>query len=304
MMVKPNFKLSVKPLDKAFSAEVSIEPLPINFGHTVGNALRRVLLTSLEGAAAVRVKINGVTHQFSTLSGVHEDILQFILNLKQVRFSLQNSDEATVTLNANKEGVVTAADLELPAGVKVANPDQVLATLTASKAKLQATITIAKGIGFVPAEENAIDEAGVIPLDATFSPVVRAQYYVESTRVGRKTDFEKVRLEVFTNGTIDPEAAVHEAAKILTSFYTQVFNPIFDEVKVDTDSGLKSVIEQPIEDLELPTRITNALKKGGYKSLTDLGNAKMDDLLKVKNLGGKSAEMVAKKAKAKGIVIG
>jgi len=304
MMVKPNFKLSVKPLDKAFSAEVSIEPLPINFGHTVGNALRRVLLTSLEGAAAVRVKINGVTHQFSTLSGVHEDILQFILNLKQVRFSLQNSDEATVTLNANKEGVVTAADLELPAGVKVANPDQVLATLTANKAKLQATITIAKGIGFVPAEENAIDEAGVIPLDATFSPVVRAQYYVESTRVGRKTDFEKVRLEVFTNGTIDPEAAVHEAAKILTSFYTQVFNPIFDEVKVDTDSGLKSVIEQPIEDLELPTRITNALKKGGYKSLTDLGNAKMDDLLKVKNLGGKSAEMVAKKAKAKGIVIG
>lgn len=304
MMVKPNFKLSVKPLNKAFSAEVSIEPLPVNFGHTVGNALRRVLLTSLEGAAAVRVKVNGVTHQFSTLSGVHEDVLQFILNLKQVRFSLSNADEATVILNATKEGVVTAADLELPAGVNVANPDQVLATLTANKAKLHATITIAKGIGFVPAEENAVEETGVIPLDASFSPILRAQYFVESTRVGRRTDFEKVRLEVVTDGTIEPEVAVHEAAKILTSFYTQVFHPVFDEVKAETEDGLKSVIEQPIEDLELPTRITNALKKGGYKSLTDLGNSKMDDLLKVKNLGSKSAEMVAKKAKAKGIIIG
>lgn len=303
-MDKPNFKLSAKALKGAFSAEISIEPLPVNFGHTVGNAIRRVLLTSLDGAAAVRVKINGVTHQFSTLSGVHEDVLQFILNLKQVRFALDNSDEATVVLNANKEGVVTAADLELPAGVRVANPDQVLATLTASKAKLHATITVTKGVGYVPAEENAVDEAGVIPLDATFSPVVRAQYFVESTRVGRRTDFEKVRLEVVTDGTIDPELAVHKAAKILTSFYTQVFNPVFDEVKLEAEAGLGSIVEQPIEDLELPTRITNALKKGGYRSLAELGNAKMDDLLKVKNLGGKSAEMVAKKAKAKGIIIG
>lgn len=300
-MIKPNFKLTTKALG-AHSAEIIIEPLPVNFGHTVGNALRRVLLSSLPGGAAIRVKIAGVTHQFSSLSGVHEDILQFILNLKQVRFSL-DEDEATVILNASGEGTVTAADLELPAGVRVANPEQELAHLTAAKGKLHAVITVAKGTGYVPAEDHAVDETGVIPLDASFSPVIRANYTVEATRVGRRTDFEKVRLLVITNGTIEPEVAVHEAAKILTAFYTQVFHPIFEETPTEAGLSLKLSVDQPIEDLDLPTRITNALKKGGYKTLADLTSAKMDDLLKVKNLGTKSAEMVVKKAKAKGIIL-
>ena len=299
-MIKPNFKLITKP-GAGNSAEIVLEPLPVNFGHTVGNALRRVLLSSLSGGAAVSVKIAGVTHQFSTLDGLQEDILQFILNLKQVRFAI-DGEEATVSLSASGEKTVTAADLDLPSGVRIANPEQVLAHLTAGKSKLSAEIQVKKGVGYVPAEENATSEAGVIPLDASFSPVIRANYTVESTRVGRRTDLEKVRLSVITNGTVDPETAVLEAAKILANFYIQVFNPTFEEEQVSGIS-LKVGVDQSIEDLDLPTRITNALKKGGYKTLTDLASAGKDDLLKVKNLGQKSAELVIKKAKAKGIVL-
>ncbi len=300
-MVKPNYKLIVKPKE-VNSAEIVIEPLPVNFGHTVGNALRRVLLSSLPGGAAVRVKIAGVTHQFSTLDGLQEDILQFILNLKQVRFALESEEEATVTLSASGEKTITAADLDLPSGVTIANPDQVLAHLTSPKSKLSAQITVAKGVGYVPSEENSTSEAGVIPLDASFSPVIRANYTVEATRVGRRTDFEKVRLQVVTNGTTDPESAVLEAAKILTAFYTQVFNPTFEEAE-ETTALPKVGSDQSIEDLDLPTRIGNALKKGGYKTLADLATASREDIIKVKNLGAKSAELVIKKAKAKGINI-
>lgn len=299
-MIKPNFKLITKP-GVGNSAEIVLEPLPVNFGHTVGNALRRVLLSSLSGGAAVSVKIAGVTHQFSTLDGLQEDILQFILNLKQVRFAI-DGEAATVTLSASGEKTVTAADLDLPSGVRIANPEQVLAHLTAGKSKLSAEIQVKKGVGYVPAEENATSEAGVIPLDASFSPVIRANYTVESTRVGRRTDLEKVRLLVITNGTVDPETAVLEAAKILANFYIQVFNPTFEEEQVSGIS-LKVGTDQSIEDLDLPTRIANALKKGGYKTLVDLAGAGKDDLLKVKNLGSKSAELVIKKAKAKGIVL-
>ncbi|OGD72171.1 DNA-directed RNA polymerase subunit alpha [Candidatus Collierbacteria bacterium RIFCSPLOWO2_01_FULL_50_23] len=299
-MIKPNFKLTVKPRG-VNSAEIVIEPLPVNFGHTVGNALRRVLLSSLSGGAAIRVKIAGVTHQFSTLDGLQEDILQFILNLKQVRFALAGEEEATVTLSVSGEKVITAADLSLPSGVRIANCEQVLAHLTAAKSKLSATITVGRGTGYVPAEEHATSEAGVIPLDASFSPVVRANYSVEATRVGRRTDLEKVRLMVTTNGTVEPEAAVLESAKILATFYTQVFNPTFEEVEEGMVSSLKAGSDQSIEDLDLPTRITNALKKGGLKTLADLVSSSKEDLIKVKNLGAKSAELVIKKAKAKGI---
>lgn len=298
-MIKPNFKLTVKP-GQVHTAEIVIEPLPINFGHTVGNALRRVLLSSLSGGAAVRVKIAGVTHQFSTLAGLQEDILQFILNLKQVRFAL-DGDEAKVTISETGARTITAADLKLPSGVTVANPDQVLANLTGAKSKFAAEITVARGIGYVPAEEHATSEAGVIPLDASFSPVVRVNYSVEATRVGRRTDLEKVRLVVTTNGTIEPEAAVLEAAKLLASFYTQVFNPTFEEELSGGLSSVKPGSDQSIEDLDLPTRITNALKKGGYKTMADLASSTKEDLMKVKNLGAKSAELVIKKAKAKGI---
>lgn len=299
-MLEPNFKINIK--DKgANSAEVIIEPLPQNFGHTVGNALRRVLLTSLIGGAAIRVKIEGVTHQFSTLDGVKEDILEFILNLKTLNFSVDSEEPVEVKLKVSGEKVVTAADLDLPSNVQLANPEVVLLNLTSAKSKFNATITVASGMGYVAAEEHATNEAGVIPLDSSFSPVVRANYTVEAARVGRSSNYDKVRFTLTTNGTVDPETAVKQSATILTNFfgfvnseeaYTEV-----EKVKFSRETA------GFVDDLDLPTRVLNALKKSGINKLSDLKALSLADLKKVKNLGEKSALQVVEKAKEKGVVI-
>jgi DNA-directed RNA polymerase subunit alpha len=296
-MIQPNFKLTTNELGLNH-AEVTIEPLPQNFGHTIGNAIRRVLLTSLPGAAAVRVKIDGIDHQFTTLDGLQEDILELILNLKELRFVLETGESAKAKLNIKGEKVVTATDLELPAGVRLVNPDHVLAHLTSAKAKLSATIEIESGYGYVTAEKYATNEVGVIPLDASFSPVLKVNYRIEATRVGRRTDLDKVILDITTNGAINPEIAVIESSKILSTFFTQVHNPIFDESQDNLTASTKSDTNpQPIEDLDLPVRVVNALKKGGYKNIADLTSATVADLVKVKNIGEKSAEEIIKKAK-------
>jgi DNA-directed RNA polymerase subunit alpha len=300
-MLKSNFKVTVSKV-KGRSAEVIIEPLPKNFGHTVGNALRRVLLNSLSGAAAIRVKIAGVSHQFSTLSGLQEDILEFVLNLKELNFKLKDQDTATVKLSISGKKIVTAADLELPAGVTVSDPDKVLANLTSPKSKLSATITVAKGIGYVSSEEHMLDKIGVIPLDASFSPIVNSTYTIESTRVGRRTDYDKVRLNLTTNGTIEPKEAVSQAAEILSRFFAQVHSPAPVEEEVVKVSADKTP-DGFVEDLDLPTRTTNALKKGGYEKLDDLAESKVSDLTQVKNLGDKSVIEIVKRLKAKGITI-
>ncbi|MBU1071328.1 DNA-directed RNA polymerase subunit alpha [Patescibacteria group bacterium] len=300
-MLKSNFKVTVGPV-KNNTAEVIIEPLPRNFGHTVGNALRRVLLNSLYGGAAIRVKIAGVSHQFSTLSGLQEDILEFILNLKELNFQLGDQDTAQVKLSVSGKKTVTAKDLELPAGVTVNDPEKVLARLTSPKSKLSAVITVAKGVGYVLSDEHMVDKLGVIPLDAAFSPVINATYTVESTRVGRHTDYDKVRLNLTTNGTIDPKTAVDQAAEILSTFFTQVYSPA--PVEKESSKPIKDkVLDGFIEDLDLPTRTTNALKKGGYEKLQDLAGANVLDLSQVKNLGGKSVEEIVKKLKTKDIII-
>lgn len=298
-MIQPNFKLITNELGLNH-AEVIIEPLPQNFGHTIGNALRRVLLTSLPGAAAVRVKIDGIQHQFTTIDGLQEDILELILNLKELRFVLETGESAKAKLNVKGEKVVTGADLELPAGVRLVNPDHVLANLTSAKAKLSAVIEIESGFGYVSAEKYATNEIGIIPLDASFSPILRVNYRIEATRVGRRTDLDKVILDITSNGSIEPETAVIESAKILSAFFSQVHNPVFDESQ--DALGISTKLDpnpQPIEDLDLPVRVVNALKKGGYKNIADLTNATVADLVKVKNIGDKSAEEIIKKAKKK-----
>ena len=300
-MLKSNFKVVVNPA-KDNTAEVILEPLPRNFGHTVGNALRRVLLNSLPGAAAIRVKIAGVSHQFSTLSGLQEDILEFVLNHKELNFQLRDLETAKVKLSVSGKKTVTAADLELPAGITIGDPKKVLAQLTSPKAKLSAVITVSTGIGYVLSDENAVDKLGVIPLDASFSPIVNATYTVESTRVGRRTDFDKVRLNLTTNGTIDPKEAVDQAAKILSTFFTQVYSPAPVEEEAEEPKRDK-VLDGFVEDLDLPTRTTNALKKGGYEKLQDLSEANVSDLNQVKNLGSKSVEEIVKKLAVKGITI-
>lgn len=299
-MLEPNFKVSVKDV-AANSAEIVIEPLPQNFGHTLGNSLRRVLLTSLEGGAAVRVKIDGVPHQFSTLSGMKEDVLEFILNLKTLNFSVDSKEPVELKLKASGVTEVKASDIDLPTNVFLANPDTVLCHLTSPKAKLSAVITVANGMGYVGAEDNATDEIGVIPLDASFSPVIRANYTIEAARVGRSSNFDKVRLALTTNGTISPEEAVKNAARILTSFFDYVNSA---EAYIQEEKS-KSVIETAgfVDDLDLPTRVLNALKKANINKLSDLKALSLADLKKVKNLGEKSAMQVTEKAKEKGINI-
>lgn len=299
--LEPNFDMTFNKVDD-FTTEVIIEPLPQNFGHTVGNSLRRVLLNSLPGGAAIRVKIAGVSHQFSTIKGMQEDVLEMILNLKEVRFSLEDDKEAKVKLYVTGKKVVTAKDLELPAGVTIADPDKVLASLTDAKSKLSVTITVATGIGYVPAEEFATDERGVIPLDASFSSVTNVTYTVEATRVGRHTDFDRVRMLITTDGSLSAKDAVKGSAKILTDFFTFLQNPV-RKVALKEVSPANNVPDGFIEDLELPTRVTNALKKGGYEELSDLDGIALVDLRQVKNLGEKSIEEIIKKATQKGITI-
>jgi DNA-directed RNA polymerase subunit alpha len=299
-MLEPNFKVIVKDI-AVNSAEVIFEPLPQNFGHTLGNALRRVLLTSLEGGAATRVKIDGVSHQFSTLAGMKEDVLELILNLKTLNFSVDSDEPVEIKLKASGQSIVKASDLDLPSNVTLANPNTILCHLTSPKAKLSATVTVAKGMGYVSAEDNATDEIGVIPLDASFSPVIKANYTIEAARVGRSSNYDKVRLALTTNGTITPEEAVKSAARITTGFFDYVNSAeaYIQEVKS------KSVVETAgfVDDLDLPTRVLNALKKADINKLSDLKALTLVDLKKVKNLGEKSAAQVIEKAGEKGIII-
>lgn len=299
--IEPNFDMNFNKVDE-YTTEVVIEPLPNNFGHTIGNSLRRILLNSLPGGSAIRVKISGISHQFTTLKGVQEDVLEFVLNLKEVRFNIEDEKEAKVKLNVSGKKIVTAKNLELPAGVTVANPDKVLASLTDSKSKLSATITVVNGIGYVPADEFAVDERGVIPLDASFSPIQNVTYSIEATRVGRRTDHDRVRMLVTTDGSISAEDAIKNSAEILTDFFQFLQNPV-RKVEAKETSPASKIPDGFIEDLELPTRVTNALKKGGYEELSNLDGVTLADLKQVKNLGEKSIKEIVKKAAQKGINI-
>ncbi len=299
--LEPNFDMTFNKVND-LTTEVIIEPLPQNFGHTIGNSLRRVLLNSLPGGAAIRVKVSGASHQFTTVKGVQEDVLEFVLNLKEVRFTLENEKEAKVKLSVTGKKTVTAKDLDLPAGVTVADPSKVLAHLTDAKSKLSATITVATGIGYVAASEFAVDERGVIPLDASFSPIQNVTYSIESTRVGRRIDFDRVRMTITTDGSITAKDAVKSAAEILTDFFKFLQNPV-RKVEVKEVSPASKIPDGFIEDLELPTRVTNALKKGGYEELSDLNSVTLTDLKQVKNLGEKSIDEIVKKAAEKEIII-
>ncbi len=300
-MQNPNFKLNLTE-EKGNFAEIHITPLEKGFGHTLGNALRRVLLGNLEGSAATHVKIDGVRHQFSTLSGLQENIIDFILNLKGVYFKTEGDGPFTVKIDSKEKTTLTAGDLVCPAGVSVTNPEHVLAHISGPKMALKGQITVAKGIGYSPADEHNTDEIGLIPVDSIFTPVIKANYLVESTRVGRRTDLDMVRLMVETNGTITPLEAVKNAAEILSAYFTQIFDPTFTEEET-VKTSLVTGDDQSIEELGLPTRVTNALKKGGFVKLNDFSSASYDDLLKVKNIGEKSVKDIIKKLEKKGIQV-
>jgi len=288
-----------------------IEPLDRGFGYTFGNSLRRVLLSSLEGAAVTAVKIEGIAHEFTTLPGVREDVTDIILNLKNLICLLHGeSPEVEVHIAKRGAGAITASDIQAPADLEILNPELELAHLS-DKAKLEITLTIGRGRGYVPAELNRGPETtiGVIPIDSIFSPVRRVSYDVEAARVGQRTDYDKLRLDVTTDGSIEPRDAIGQAAEILIR-QLAIFTDLdsiegFGEAAA-ADSGADLPVAHgmenfPIEELELGVRSYNCLKRVGIETIGDLVSKSENELAAIPNFGKKSVEEVKETLQAHGL---
>lgn len=285
-------------------AQIILEPLEGGFGHTLGNGLRRTMLTSLEGAAITSVKIGGVAHQFSTIPGVLEDVIQIILNLKKVRIKLYSDKPIHIKISKTGTGEVKASDIDTLGGGEVVNKDAHIATLSDAKAKLNMEMTVESGIGYIPSDERKMSEIGVLPIDAIFSPVQSVNYTVDQTRVGRKTDFDKLILDIITDGTISPLEALKKAAQILSKQFKQIYDP--EEVKVTETAGVSSlitddVLKASVEELDLPVRITNALKAIEVDTIGKLTTVSPAQLMKAKNLGAKSLNLISEKLSERGL---
>lgn len=305
MIFEPTFSIKTDT-ERSDYGRYSVEPLSQGYGQTLGNSLRRVLLTSLPGAAINSVKIEGVKHQFSTLPGLKEDIIEFLLNVKRIRLSVPEGAPVTLTLSKKGPGEITAGAIQLPAGVTIVNPEFVLGTLSDKKAEIEMQLFAQQGYGYITAEETAVHEVGVIPLDALYSPVVRVNYKVEATRVGRMTNLDKLVIEIWTDGTIAPLAALLSAAKILVSYFTQIYEPKAKKVEEPAaviSSVSDEVLKMRIEELDIPTRIVNALANGGVETIGQLLGNQRSDLMKIKNLGTKSLSIVEEKLKEKGVAL-
>lgn len=284
-------------------ARFVIEPLESGFGHTLGNSLRRVLLTSLEGSAIMSIKIEGVAHQFSTIEGVSEDVIEIILNLKKVRVKVFSERSIKLRLQVSGKREVTAKDIEVLGDGEIANKDQHIASLSGPKAKLNIEMEASKGKGYSKAEERNKNEIGIIPIDALFSPIISVNYHVEPTRVGRKTDFDKLVIEVTTDGTIRPQEALEQAGKILSEMFKQIYEPAAAEEEITESENLISdeVLKMSVEELDLPVRITNALRVIDINTVEDLINVPKQHLLKAKNLGAKSLSLISEKLTERGL---
>lgn len=293
-MIKSTFQLKIEK-DLADFGVFTMEPLQQGYGNTMGNALRRVLLSSLPGAAIVQAKISGVKHLFSTLKGLKEDIVEFTFNLKKVRLSYEGDKPVKITLDKTGPGLIKAGDFKTPPTVEIINKDLVLGTLADKSSRIKGDFLVESGYGYLPSEEReSTGEIGVIPLDAIFAPIRRVNYHVGVTRVGRVTNFDKLTLEIWTDGSISPKEALLEAAKTLTAFFDQIINPkeVAKEEKVQLKEKASEESLLTIEELELPTRIVNALLKVGLKTVGDLQKAGRKKIAKVKNLGGKSLKII------------
>jgi len=304
-MSDPNFSIKTEVEEKAYGRFV-IEPLAQGYGQTLGNSLRRVLLTSLSGCAVTSVKIEGVKHQYATLPGLKEDVVEFLLNVKKIRLTIEGGESGKMTLTKKGPGVITAGDIEVGAGMTIVNPELVLGTLADKKTELVMELTAQTGFGYVTADEQHIDEIGVIPLDALYSPIVRVNYRVEATRVGRMTNLDKLVLDIWTDGTKSPIEALKNSAKILASYFVQVYEPKtagVEETKIIAPSVPDEIMKMRIEELDIPTRIVNALSNGGIETIGQLLSAPNADLMKIKNLGAKSLSIIAEKLKEKGVTL-
>ncbi len=302
--MSPSFSV-VEVGASASRSTIVIEALESGYGHTLGNALRRVLLTSLPGAAITKVTIDGVTHQFTSYEGMTEDVVELILNLKQIRIKADNGEAGVLRLNVKGAKEVTAADVECEAGFEVINKDLYLATLAKGKT-LNIEMVVESGVGYKLASEIETEAVGQMAVDALFSPVIKVSYKVEATRVGRRTDFDKIVFDIETDGSISPLEAVQQAAEILIAQFNQIVNPVVKEVEEELTSMSPEEVETmklTVEELDLPTRIANALRKGGFETVADLTRSPKDEISRVKNLGGKSIDLIEEALSKKGVVL-
>jgi len=307
---KPKIEIADISEDKKYGKFV-VEPLERGYGTTLGNSLRRIMLSSLPGSAVSQVKIDGVLHEFSSIPGVKEDVTEIIMNIKSL--SIKNnsdSDEPKVAyIDFEGEGVVTAADIQCDPDVEILNPEVVIAHLNGgADSKLYMELTITKGRGYVSADKNKNDELpiGVIAVDSIYTPVERVNLKVENTRVGQITDYDKLTLDVYTNGTLAPDEAVSLAAKVLSEhlslFIDLSENAKSAEIMVETENDEKEkVLEMNIDELELSVRSYNCLKRAGINTVEELCNRTSEDMMKVRNLGRKSLEEVLAKLKELGL---
>lgn len=285
-----------------------VEPLERGFGNTLGNSLRRVLLSSLEGCAVTSIKIDGVLHEFSTIPGVKEDVTEIVLNMKSLVAKLHETSPKVIEIAAEGPCEVKAADIKCDDEVEILNPELHIATL-GEGAKLNMEITVDKGRGYIPAERNkqlsGNNVIGVLPIDSIYTPVLKVNYTVDNTRVGQITDYDKLTLDVWTNGVINAQEAVSLAAKVLTE-HLNLFVNLSDkassaEVMVEKDDkGKEKILEMTIEDLDLSVRSFNCLKRAGINTVEDLINKSEEDMMKVRNLGRKSLEEVVQKLNSLG----
>ena len=307
---KPIYKIT-DYVESNFYGKFELEPLERGFGTTLGNALRRVMLSSLPGSAISSVKIDGVLHEFQTLDGIVEDVTTIILNLKSVVVKNHSNEAKVIRLNSKTEGIVTAGDIEHDADIEIMNPDQVIATI-AKGGSLSIEMTVTNGRGYVKSEDNKklMDnkKVGVIAIDSLYSPIERVSYEVGSARVGQNENYDKLILEVWTNGSMRPEEAVALASRILIEHFTLLtdLSKIADMTGLmieKTEDPKVKVLETTIEDLDFSVRAYNCLKRAGIHTLQDLVNKSETDMMKIRNLGKKSLKEVLDKIKDLGLIL-
>ena len=306
---RPNIEVAEISEDKKYSRFV-VEPLERGYGITLGNSLRRIMLSSLPGAAVSQIKVEGVLHEFSAIPGVKEDVTEIVMNLKSlaIKNNSETNEAKTAYIEYEGEGIVHASDIQVDQDIEILNPDLVIATLSGKDAKLYIELTITRGRGYVSAEKNKHEDLpiGVIAIDSIYTPVERVNVTVENTRVGQITDYDKLTLDVYTNGTLVPDEAVSLAAKVLSEhlslFIDLSENAKTAEVMVEKeDDEREKVLEMSIDELELSVRSFNCLKRAGINTVEELCNRTSEDMMKVRNLGRKSLEEVLAKLKELGL---
>ena len=307
---RPNIEVVEISDDKKYGKFV-VEPLERGYGITLGNSLRRIMLSSLPGASVSQVKFDGVLHEFTSIDGVKEDVTEIIMNIKSlaIKNNSDSNEPKTAYIDFHGEGVVRASDIQVDQDIEIMNPDQVIATLSGGKdSKLYVELTITKGRGYVGADKNKKDDLSisVIPVDSIYTPVERVNVTVENTRVGQITDYDKLTMDVYTNGTLAPDEAVSLAAKVLSE-HLSLFIDLSETTKLvdvmvekeDDEKG--KVMEMSIDELELSVRSYNCLKRVGINTVQELTNKTSEDMMKVRNLGRKSLEEVLAKLKELGL---